>query len=170
MLRTLTLATAFFASTATADIAVRFVEGAPKDRFQIMNLSACALGPIDVVIDLSQSASGLIFDTTATGEGVEVFQPFELVDGAENVLATSRINDGDNVAQLSLSDLPADGVVAFTIDVDDTLTNSNLGQIRVAGNEISGAEFRIVQAGSPLLAAQFDDRGRAVASFDHCQS
>ena len=61
-----------------ADIVVNFVESAPKDRFVIENTGECEFENLVVEIDLSGSAGGLIFDTTATGAGVEVFQPFEV--------------------------------------------------------------------------------------------
>ena len=52
------------AASTAADIGVRFIEGAPKDRFEITNLGKCALVATDVVIDLRGSAAGLVFDVT----------------------------------------------------------------------------------------------------------
>ncbi|MEO1720574.1 MAG: aggregation factor core, partial [Pseudomonadota bacterium] len=69
-------------SPARATLEVRFLEGAPKDRFTLTNGSNCPLRAADVTIDLSGSPFGLIFDTTGTGAGVQVFQPLELTDGA----------------------------------------------------------------------------------------
>ena len=45
-------------------------------------------------IDLTQSEGRLIFDTTATGAGVEVFQPFEVTHG--NIALVSQ--DGVKMA------------------------------------------------------------------------
>ena len=106
MRTTLTVLALALASTAQADIAVQFIEGAPKDRFRITNQSGCPTGPIDVVIDLSASPAGLIFDTTGAGAGVEVFQPFEMVEGMSNVDATNRVSDGDTRAEISIADYP----------------------------------------------------------------
>ena len=160
MIRLLTAAALCAATVSHADVAVHFIEGAPKDRFRIMNMSPCGTGPVDVVIDLSGSSAGLIFDTTASGAGVEVFQPFEIVAGAENVIASPNVSDGDTAVSLSLSDLPADGMIAFTVDVDDTAPSSANGQIRIAGTEIEGARVRLMAAGQAPAEAMFDRRGR----------
>lgn len=171
MYKTLIAATLCFGTAAQADLAVHFIEGAPKDRFRIMNLSACPTGPIDVVIDLSASPAGLIFDTTASGAGVEVFQPFEIVAGADRVIASQRVSDGDTAVQLSISDLPADGMVAFTVDVDDTAPSSANGQIRIAGTEIEGAQVVLSRAGTAPEKGVFDRRGRTtIAATDACAS
>lgn len=169
MIRYALLAT-LLATPAAADIAVRFTEGAPKDRFTISNASACATGAIEVEIDLSGSAAGLIFDTTGRGAGVEVFQPFELVSGSAQVTAVSEITDGDSRAVLSLSDLPAQGDVSFTIDVDDTLPSSSNGQIMISGGEIEGAVFRVSAGPGAPFSARFDTSGEATVPWQACLS
>lgn len=68
---------------AMADVQVEFVEGAPKDRFVLHNASDCGLTAATVLLDLSSPQGGLIFDVTGAGEGVEVFQPFEMVSRSE---------------------------------------------------------------------------------------
>jgi len=136
---------------ANAELFVRFVESAPKDRFSIENRSDCAIEAQTLVLDLGQSAAGLIFDTEATGAGVEVFQPLDLVAGEEFLAVAPGVADGDNRVELSVASLPVSGEIRFTIDVDDTLAASSLGQIRVAGSEIEGA---IIQLGD--TAGVFD--------------
>jgi len=108
-------------SNALADIHVKFIEGAPKDRFVITNVSDCALGAGRFEIDFEDSNAGLIFDVTGSGAGVEVFQPFEVTSGAEYLLAEPTISDGDQRAVLDMSGLGANEIIAFTIDVDDTI-------------------------------------------------
>lgn len=117
---------------------IEFRESAPKDMFTLTNNGNCAIDAT-VVLDLSKSQGNLIFDTTSAGLGVEVFQPFEMVTGASNLDGLPTITDGDQVASLKIKDLKTGQAIAFTIDVDDQLTNSSLGQIRVANAEISGA-------------------------------
>ena len=78
MLRATAVAILLTTQTAAADIAVRFVESAPKDRFIIENLGDCALTAAGLTLDMAGSAGGLIFDVTGSGAGVEVFQPFDL--------------------------------------------------------------------------------------------
>ncbi|MCT8161110.1 aggregation factor core [Pseudoruegeria sp. SHC-113] len=115
---------------------VRFVEGAPKDRFEIRNEGSCAIGASTLTLDLSLSAGGLIFDVTGRGAGVEVFQPFEVVRGQSALAALPQVTDGQDQLELKITDLPPGGVIAFTIDVDDTL---GARAITVSGAEITGA-------------------------------
>ncbi|MEM6467209.1 MAG: aggregation factor core [Pseudomonadota bacterium] len=154
---TLSLAALLLPSLAHADLAIRFVEGAPKDRFVIVNESACAVGPSTLTIDLSASTAGLIFDVTSQGAGVEVFQPLELVAGAELVRTISDVKDGDAVVSLELDPLAPRAQVAFTVDVDDTAPVSNLGQIRVSGGEIAGATARLRSESGPVQAIFSDN-------------
>lgn len=99
-----------------ADVNLRFIEGAPKDRFEITSISECLTGPLTVSINLEGSVGGLIFDITASGVGVEVFQPFELVAGQAMVSQSLAVVDGDKALSLGLRVLPKDQVVAFTLD------------------------------------------------------
>lgn len=93
-----------------------------------------------LTLDLSGSKAGLIFDTTATGAGVEVFQPLEIAAGAENIASMSTPTDGDTRLDIALNALAPNAETRITIDLDDTLAASDLGQIRVSGAEIEGAE------------------------------
>jgi len=63
-----------FMASASANVEVRFVESAPKDRFVVKNLGNCDLRDLTLEVDLGSSQGQLIFDTTASGAGVEVFQ------------------------------------------------------------------------------------------------
>lgn len=143
--------------TAQADIAVRFIESAPKDRFVIENVSDCAEGPMDITIDLATAPVGLIFDTTGAGAGVEVFQPFEVAEGGAALTNAIAPTDGDQSVTLNLAGLAPGGVFAFTVDVDDTAKSSALGQIRVSDAEISGATVTVNG-----VSTAFDVRAMAV--------
>ena len=138
------------APMAQADISARFIESAPKDRFVLTNLSGCPEGAVEIRIDLAGSAAGLIFDTTGSGAGVDVFQPFELVRGAELVRDPPQVRDGQTEVILSLTSLPAGAEIAFTVDVDDTRAVSDLGQTRVSGAEIAGARLEIDGQSAPF--------------------
>ena len=131
------------ATTVQADIVVRFVESAPKDRFVIENTGTCATGPAQITIDLKPAPVGLIFDTTAAGAGVEVFQPFEVALGAEMLDGAVLPTDGDTAVTLDLNNLGPRSTFAFTVDVDDTGERSELGQIRVSDAEIAGAQVMV---------------------------
>ncbi len=132
-----------FATPAVADIEVRFEESAPKDRLTITNAGSCALSLTSLIIDLTGSQAGLIFDVTGSGAGVSVFQPFELVSGAEYVAALPRVKDGDQIVSLQLKGLKSGQRVAFTIDVDDT---AGASETRVSASEIQGATVRVGRA------------------------
>ncbi len=135
------------ASSALADITVRFDEGAPKDRFEIRNSASCALKDATITIDMSGSAGGLIFDVTNTGAGVEVFQPFEVVAGRKALAELPVVTDGDRLVTLRVATLPSGGTIAFTIDVDDT---KHQREITVADSELKGATVTVQAKGQEL--------------------
>ena len=156
------------AAASSGDVTVKFVESAPKDSFRIVNTGSCATGAIDITIDLSGSQAGLIFDATSQGAGVEVYQPFEIVEGGDRVAKADAVTDGDARTKLALHDLPSGGAVKFTVDVDDTLANSQNGQIRVSGSEIKGARVILDQPSSEATSATFDASGRATVKGPGC--
>ena len=153
-------------TSATADVQIRFVESAPKDAFIIRNIGRCSLEQLAIGLDLSTSDGKLIFDTTETGAGVEVFQPFEVQTG-EFVLADGqqRIQDGSNSLSLEIEQLMPNQSVSFTIDVDDNLTQSQLGQIRVTGSEINGAKASLNLGTTDTLIGVFDSNNLSVINI-----
>ncbi|MGH1477109.1 MAG: aggregation factor core [Geminicoccales bacterium] len=155
-----------WASPLSADVQVRFDEGAPKDRFTISNLDGCSLGAAAITIDLRGSAYGLIFDVTGRGAGVEVFQPFELSEGSENLKAAPVVRDGDNQLTLDLHDLAAGASLSFTIDVDDTANNR---EITVSGSEIAEAGV-IVRTQVSSATASFGEDAVATVAMSSCTS
>ncbi|MTH97672.1 aggregation factor core [Roseibium sp. RKSG952] len=158
------------ATPATAGISIGFIESAPKDRFVVLNTSTCPTGPITLSIDLSESAGNLIFDTEASGAGVEVFQPFELTRGAEMIETIRAPQDGGHALEITLLDLLPDQPLEFTIDVDDTLPDSALGQTRVAGSEIAGGRVQVSAQGAASRNGTFSVNGGAQLGFSGCLS
>ena len=139
MLPTSILAATFVllaASSLQAGVQIRFIEGAPKDRFVLTNVGTCQVEASNVKIDLSQSAGRLIFDVTEKGAGVEVFQPLEFVEGVDALRQLPSVVDGQNTIELEIASLAAGDTLAFTIDVDDTIGQR---EITVTGSEIEGA-------------------------------
>jgi len=160
---------AIFLCTATslqADVAVRFDEGAPKDRFTFTAAQSCLTEPVAVTIDLSGSDAGLIFDVSAQGQGVEVFQPFELVAGKDLVTGASAVVDGDTALTLQLAALPAGQSVAFTIDLDDTI---GAREITVSNQEIMGATVT-ARVGDNVTTGVFGADAQAVIPLAGCTS
>lgn len=160
------IAVALIASQAAADIQVRFDEGAPKDRFTITRTGTCDIGTAEVTLDLSGSPHGLIFDVTATGSGVEVYQPFQLVEGKDNLSALPRVRDGDQAITLPIRSLGQAQSVAFTIDVDDTGGDR---EITVSNTEIAGAKVSVTTA-SGTYRGTFDTSAMALVQMDGCTS
>ena len=124
-------------TTASATLSVTFTEGAPKDRFRIENTGTCAITTSTLRLDLSASQGGLIFDVTGAGQGVEVYQPFELVEGEEALRSLPTVRDGQKAIDLEIATLAPGQAIAFTIDVDDTIGQR---EITVTGAEIAGAQ------------------------------
>ena len=155
-------------SLAQANVQVDFTESAPKDRFTIKNTGGCALNDLTLMLDLSNSAGKLIFDTTASGAGVEVFQPFEISKGDMKLISALTVNDGDTALSLSIPSLPSGEAVSFTIDVDDTLPQSELGKIRVTGAEIARSRLQVRVGAQKPVSAFFDKNSRATAVLAPC--
>jgi hypothetical protein len=164
MLKAILLATGLFliaghSAVADSDITVLFDEAAPKDSFTIRNEAACDIRIAELTIDLAGSAGDLIFDTTPGGEGLSVYQPFELVAGGDKVSAVTEVSDGSRSVTFSFNGLEPGEFAMFTIDVDDRLTDGPMGQTMVAGSEIEGAavRMRLVTPGGPdrTLATAF---------------
>ncbi|NRA98580.1 MAG: aggregation factor core [Rhodobacteraceae bacterium] len=152
------------ASAANADLRIVFDEGAPKDAFQFVNTGACPLTDAAIQLDLTPSQGKLIFDVTASGGGVEVFQPFEIVEGEDALKSLPTVRDGQTELTLEIASLAPDAAIRFTIDVDDTL---GAREITVSDTEISGATVAIVQ-GSATATATFTDAAQAQLAFESC--
>jgi len=148
------------APLATANMEVRFVESAPKDWFSLTNDSNCFMKEFTMEVDLSNTLGKLIFDTTAAGAGVEVFQPFEQREGDIRLSATAKVPDGENMLSLLINNLGPGQSVSFTIDVDDTLPNSKLGNIRVSDSEIAGGTVRLKIGAETDIVGTFDTNAR----------
>ncbi|WP_298973977.1 aggregation factor core [uncultured Roseobacter sp.] len=163
MYRTTFLTTALAALLATGaqaecmqGLTVKFTESAPRDRFEIIH-TATGVFLTGLRIDLSSSAGGLVFDTAAGGNGVEVFQPFV----PEGEMQHVDVADGAEQLEVQLNEMSTGQRAGFTIDVDDQRAQSDLGQIRVTGAEISGASVVFNLADGTVLNATFDQENRA---------
>lgn len=152
------------ATAAQADLRVSFDEGAPKDRFRIENTGACMISQSSILLDLSTSSAGLIFDVTARGAGVDVFQPFEIVEGAGALAALPTVLDGQSQIRLDVTRLAPGETIAFTIDVDDTIGQR---EITVSNAEIEDATVSHL-TGSGSTSATFTALARADVPASDC--
>jgi len=153
---------------AFADISVSFNESAPKDWFEFTNQSNCDFDGIKFAIDLTPSAGKLIFDTLENGQGVEVFQPFEVREGQIRLSNKTQVADGGKSLEITIDSLLAGQSASFTIDVDDTLKDSALGMIRVSNTEILGATISIETADGQISKRSLDSMGELVLPSPDC--
>ena len=137
-------------------LTVTFVEGAPTDRFEIIH-TVTGLTLTGLRIDLAPSAGELIFDTEDGGAGVEVYQPFQ----GDATTRAAKVADGAEMIDVELSRMQAGQRAHFTIDVDDRMASSELGQIRVTGGELKGATVAFSVDNGDALKAVFDADNRA---------
>lgn len=149
------------AEACGVDIRAQFVESAPRDRFIIENRSTLPADIAALTLDLGPSAGRLIFDTESGGDGVQVFQLYRTEQSDAVLAATPAVNDGDDRLSLAFATFRPGETYRFSIDVDDRLTNSDLGQIRVSGGEMQGAMLVAVTTTGETYSAPFDTANRA---------
>lgn len=133
---------------------LRFIESAPRDRFEL-SIGTQALAA--VAVDLRGSMGRLIFDTADGGTGVEVFQPLRDEGGT----TAHDVADGAEAIRVVLRDGTAGSRAIFSIDVDDRLAASDLGQIRVTGGEMTSAVVTFEASDGSVVTAVFDAKNRA---------
>ena len=132
------------ATTCVQDVSLVFTESAPRDRFEVSNDSSSGQRIQRLTLDLAGSAGRLIFDTVEGGPGINVFQPFRIESGEARLGMTPVVPDGSDRLELAFTRFEPGQRFVFSIDVDDRLTASNLGQTRVVGAELQGALLTVV--------------------------
>lgn len=158
------IASSTFAASCI-QIDARFIEGAPRDNFVIENKSKDALNIESALVSLKGSKGKLIFDTIDGGSGVEVFQQFRGEESSAMLATKPRLKDGADVLSLQFEHFKPSETYRFSLDVDDQLTNSELGQIRVSSSEMNGAKIDFVvsdpKGKKHKVSAIFGDNNRA---------
>ncbi len=157
-----------FGSPALANILVTFNESAPKDWFEISNQSQCELESLQLSIHLEDSKGRLIFDTRERGQGLEVFQPFEVREGSISLESGQTVDDGDTSLTITVQRLSPGNSASFTIDVDDRLSVSELGNIRVSDAEIAGGIVILETAAGETSEAKFNNQGNTLLMISPC--
>ena len=130
-------------SACRTALEARFVESAPRDRFELAVPKGGTATIVGLRLDLAGSAGDLVFDTEPGGDGVEVYQPFRIERGEALLRRSEPLADGGRVIGLDFDGFGAGERFDFSIDVDDRLVDSELGRIRVSGSEIEGASLRV---------------------------
>ena len=160
------------ASLCGLGIDVTFREGAPRDRFSFVNTSSQGWHIDRISLQLENTAGNLIFDTQAGGDGVEVYQLFEVENSTATLVQTASPDDGANRLDLTFSRFEAGDSFTFSIDVDDQLVSSELGQIRVSDSEMAGGVVAVTlrDAAGELHALEmvFDDQSRSTIALPAC--
>jgi hypothetical protein len=170
MLATGSVASANAPSTEScaAQITGRFIESAPRDRFTFANSPTSRWSVRNITIELGAADGNLVFDTENGGAGVEVFQPYRLEDSSAAVTDVTLPDDGGQSIKIQFSEFQPGQEYTFSIDVDDQLTDSALGNIRVSGGELRGTrltvEFVSDTGTTELQAALFSADNRTVVS------
>ncbi|MBX2881562.1 MAG: hypothetical protein KTR32_16570 [Granulosicoccus sp.] len=159
-------------NTCEWSVSATFDEGAPRDYFHISNESTGPWAISAFNLDLEPSAGQLIFDTEAGGKGVEVFQLFDAEPGSVTMKEGKIPNDGDTELQLSFNGFAAGETFSFSIDVDDQLVDSALGQIRVSGSEMAGSVMQIKMVNDRgeqrTQQLRFNDKNKSVIEVSGC--
>ena len=88
-----------------------------------------------------------------------MFQPLR----DEGDTMANDVPDGAEAIKAALRDGKAGSRAVFSIDVDDRMVSSDLGQIRVTGGEMAGAVATFEAADGTVVKAVFDAKNRAQA-------
>lgn len=155
-------------AVAGSELTVSFQEAAPKDVIVIRNATGCPLPGFELRIDLRPSAGRLLFDTTPGGAGIDLAQPFEIVEGGAMVEAFADLTDGDRIARIRFRRMDVGGQVTVNLDLDDTLPEGPLGPTLVTPEEIAGAAVFMAREGLPEISAQFGLDGWAALPLGQC--
>ncbi len=169
--RTLAVAAMLMITTvaANADLAVRFEEAAPKDRFIISNKTECAFGRGVLVIDLAPSPRGLLFDTVEGGAGENVAQPLEVAVADHLAVVTAPVADGARSAKVAFDGIPPEGRLVITVDVDDSDRSGPMGAQMISNSEMAGARIRVMLQGGVARDAVFNAQGEARIAAPDCR-
>jgi hypothetical protein len=146
------------------EVVIRFIDSSP-DLFIIENKSLEAWTLLSLEFHAAKSAGRVVFDTDFGGAGASEPQQFETVEGEVGLMQAPVVADGAEDLTLHFTQFQAGRKFVFTIDLDDRLENSAMGQAYVTGEEIAGAEvtglFTHPQIGEGKARGVFGSDGKA---------
>ncbi len=152
-------------------IEIDFYESGP-DIMSIHNRSEEAWSLVSLTFNLSTSAGSLIFDTAFGGAGENSPSDFDIIGGNARLAATPRVSDGDTVLVMLFASFGPGQHLEFTVDLDDRLVNSVLGQAIVVGSEIAGARvdgtLRDPKGNDMPVRGIFNDKAQAQLTSLSC--
>jgi len=156
--------------SANAAVTIYFQEAAPKDRFVVMNQTACEISAGSITLDLRPSASGLMFDTAPSGAGENVAQPFEIARAQGVSASAANVPDGASTAEFQFRNFLPGGEIEVTVDVDDSVGSGPRGVQMIDASEMVGARVTVTIGSGALYAATFDTQGWARIELTECSS
>ncbi|MEQ8739354.1 MAG: hypothetical protein RIE87_08235 [Rhodospirillales bacterium] len=146
------------------EVVIRFIDSSP-DLFIIENKSLEPWTLLSLEFHAAQSAGRVVFDTDFGGAGASEPHQFETVEGEVGLMKAPVVADGAEELILHFTNFQAGRKFVFTIDLDDRLENSPMGQAYVTGEEIAGAEvtglFTHPQIGEGKARGTFGTDGTA---------
>ena len=121
------------------EVVIRFIDSGP-DLFIIENNSLEDWTLLSLEFRAEHSAGRVVFDTDFGGAGASEPQQFETVEGEVGLMMAPVVADGAEELTLHFANFAPGRKFVFSIDLDDRLPNSAMGQAYVTGDEIAGAE------------------------------
>ncbi len=151
---------------------IEYTDDGP-DVFLIRNLSGEGWALEALSIDLSGSAGDVVFDTVFGGEGAGSPSPFQSLPGeGVRLVAMTPASDGGRLLALRFAGFAPGARFTVSVDIDDRLPNSAMGQSYVTGPELAGAHAlaRFVgPTGAPSdVSAVFDTEAVADSGAGGC--
>ena len=119
------------------EVVIRFIDSAP-DIFIIENKSQEPWTLLTLEFRTKTSAGHVVFDTDFGGAGASEPQQFEPVEGEVGLMSAPVVADGAEELSLSFANFERGREFTFSIDLDDRLPMSDMGQAYVTGEEIQG--------------------------------
>jgi hypothetical protein len=146
------------------EVVIRFIDSDP-DLFIIENKSLEDWTLLSLEFRAGNSMGKVVFDTDFGGAGASAPQQFEHVEGEVGLMGTPVVADGAEELSLHFINFSAGRQFTFSIDLDDRIPMSDMGQAYVTGEEIAGAEvtglFSHPKIGEGKAQGTFGTDGRA---------
>lgn len=146
------------AAACGPEVVIQFIDSGP-DVFIIDNKSREDWTLLSLEFRSANSTGRVVFDTDFGGQGSSEPYQFEAVAGDVGLMKEPVVADGAESLDLHFSNFSAGRQFMFTIDLDDRLESSPMGQAHVTGEEIAGAEV------SGLFTHPRIGEGRAKGTF-----
>ena len=137
------------------DIDVQFQDGNPFDRFIAFN-RGCPIAAATLTVDFTTSRGGIVIDTVRGGPGTRDPMDARLTEGNATLVA---VTDGDQGFVVDVIRFPTISAITVVMDVDDTTSLFEDGQVFADGQELSGTTVALT-LNDETVSTQLDTTGR----------